>query len=67
MADDNHVREDDDVVNEEQLGNPEPGKAHWPVPEDDVKQDKMSSDKDASGTAKSTAPQQGREAMRRKH
>ncbi len=64
MAD---TRKDDSTVNEEQLGNPEPAKAHWPLPEEDDRQDKMPSDRDASGTAKSTAPQQSREAMRRKH
>jgi hypothetical protein len=59
--------EDDHTVNEGQLGNPEPAKAHWPTLESDKRQDKMSNEKDASGTAKSTAPQQSREALRSKH
>lgn len=66
MAEDKS-REDEDTVNEEQLGNPEPGKAYWPTPKSDMRQDKMTNEKDASGTAKSTAPQQSREALRSKH
>jgi hypothetical protein len=62
---------DDKTVNEEQLGNPEPAKAHWPedlsreaTPEENS--DTYDKRKTAAGAAPETAPVQGREVLRTK-
>lgn len=70
MSEETHPHEDDTSVNDDQLGNPEPAKAHWPS-EDPVHTrkreehaDSYDARKTAAGAAKPAAPQQARDVLR---